>query len=219
MARLGLTEFRVTGTEGLDIADFGWPVRVVAGRLFLPRTPYRHTRHTDQGACRYMPYLGAPHAIMRIISTHVIVAFARSGGRLALAPPGRSRGCHRASSACPQRAHSATSPERREVRQSISRPGAPRDPGSGRPARRAPPAPAAPLSRRPQRGSGVPGGSALLPALCNQLASCKPAEVGQVLDEFMRESGGRGGGEEENRLNIAWAEAEKAGHLVGTFAR
>ena len=61
--------------------------------------------------------------------------------------------------------------------------------------------------------------SALLPALCNQLASCKPAEVGQVLDEFMRESGGRGGGEEENRLNIAWAEAEKAGHLVGTFAR
>ena len=60
--------------------------------------------------------------------------------------------------------------------------------------------------------------SSLLPALCNQLASCKPAEVGELLDEFMRESGGRGG-EEENRLDIAWAEAEKAGHLTGTFAR
>merc|ERR1719370_1467293 len=35
----------------------------------------------------------------------------------------------------------------------------------------------------------------------------------------MRESGGRGGGEEEHQLNVAWAEAEKAGHLVGTFAR
>jgi len=61
--------------------------------------------------------------------------------------------------------------------------------------------------------------SSLLPALSNQLASCKPGEVGEVLDQFMRESGGRGGGEEENRLNIAWAEAEQAGHLAGTFAR
>ena len=60
--------------------------------------------------------------------------------------------------------------------------------------------------------------SALLPALCTQLAFCKPAEVGEVLDQFMRESGGRGA-EEENRLNIAWAEAEKTGHLAGTFAR
>ena len=60
--------------------------------------------------------------------------------------------------------------------------------------------------------------SSLLPELCNQLASCKPAEVEQLLDEFMRESGGRGG-EEENRLNIAWAEAEKVGDLAGTFAR
>ena len=63
--------------------------------------------------------------------------------------------------------------------------------------------------------------SSLLPALSNQLASCKPGEVGELLDQFMRESGGRGGGgeEEENQLNIAWAEAEQAGHLAGTFAR
>jgi len=65
--------------------------------------------------------------------------------------------------------------------------------------------------------------SSLLPALTNQLASCKPGEVGELLDQFMRESGGgrggEGGGEEEHRLNIAWAEAEKAGHLAGTFAR
>jgi len=65
--------------------------------------------------------------------------------------------------------------------------------------------------------------SSLLPALSNQLASCKPGEVSGVLDQFMRESGGRGRGrggeEEENRLNIAWAEAEQAGHLAGTFAR
>ena len=60
--------------------------------------------------------------------------------------------------------------------------------------------------------------SSLLPALTNQLASCKPAEVGELLDQFMRESGGRERGE-ENRLNIAWAEAEEAGHLAGTFAR
>ena len=64
--------------------------------------------------------------------------------------------------------------------------------------------------------------SSLLPALTNQLASCKPGEVGELLDQFMRESGGGGGGGEggeEHRLNIAWAEAEKAGHLAGTFAR
>ena len=62
--------------------------------------------------------------------------------------------------------------------------------------------------------------SSLLPVLCNQLASCKPAEVGELLDEFMRESGGKGGGgEEEHQLNIVWAEAEKAGHLIGTFTR
>ena len=62
--------------------------------------------------------------------------------------------------------------------------------------------------------------SSLLPVLCNQLASCKPAEVGELLDEFMRESGGKEGGrEEEHRLNVVWAEAEKAGHLIGTFTR
>ena len=60
--------------------------------------------------------------------------------------------------------------------------------------------------------------SSLLPELCNQLASCKLVEVEQLLDEFMQESGGRGG-EEENRLNNAWDEAEKVGDLAGTFAR
>ena len=44
-------------------------------------------------------------------------------------------------------------------------------------------------------------------------------KVGELLDQFMRESGGRGGGKEENRLNIAWEEAEKTGHLAETFVR
>jgi len=61
--------------------------------------------------------------------------------------------------------------------------------------------------------------AALLPKLCHQLGSCKPDEVGELLDQFMRESGGRGGGKEENRLNIAWEEAEKTGHLAETFVR
>jgi len=59
--------------------------------------------------------------------------------------------------------------------------------------------------------------STLIPSLSNELAVCKPEEVEQVLDHFMRESGGRG--PEENLLAAAWAKAEDSDDVKGTFAR
>ena len=41
--------------------------------------------------------------------------------------------------------------------------------------------------------------------------------VGQVLDHFMRESGGSV--EEENQLSSTWSKAEQPGDLAATFAR
>ena len=41
--------------------------------------------------------------------------------------------------------------------------------------------------------------------------------VGQVLDHFMRESGGSV--EEENQLSNTWSKAEQPGDLAATFAR
>ena len=89
--------------------------------------------------------------------------------------------------------------------------------------------------------------SSLLPKLCQEMAFCKPGEVGQVLmmmmmmmmvmmvmmttmmimmmmmmvgqvlDHFMRESGGSV--EEENQLGSTWSKAEQPGDLAATFAR
>ena len=59
--------------------------------------------------------------------------------------------------------------------------------------------------------------SALIPSLSKELAVCKAEEVEQVLDHFMRESGGRG--PEENLLAAAWAKAEDSEDVKGTFAR
>ena len=77
--------------------------------------------------------------------------------------------------------------------------------------------------------------SSLLPKLCQEMAFCKPGEVGQVLmmmmmmmmvmmmmvgqvlDHFMRESGGSV--EEENQLSSTWSKAEQPGDLAATFAR
>ena len=59
--------------------------------------------------------------------------------------------------------------------------------------------------------------STLIPSLSNELAVCKPEEVEDILDHFMRESGGRG--PEENLLAAAWAKAEDSEDVKGTFAR